>query len=395
MIESKRHPVFIEPLNPFSASRSAYQTGMFNLPFYYFLTTLTVYLLAFGGLPTHWPLLSYGALICTFPSLARLLVGDGAMRAFYLAIALLGVGLALGERGLLVVVPLALFGCLLSLRAIAANARREVKKSLAIVGVVCFSFIGAYFYFGLLKPYISIDDMLNWSILRGMSSPDDVFHLSIVNMILDGGLPSTGLNLAPLLNYHSLGHYFVALLVRLTGLPAFEFYHLVIGFIIIPLHLYGLVCLLQILLARRDPYLNALVLLPVVLLGLYGPSYEHWALDVGMALNGALIAFFFVALLRGPHILLMCTILLALFLSKVSTGAVFIIAYMGVVVFSCKGIAHKLMELALLAGTFALGYSIGVNKMGVSKMTFDPYNYYNSWRSMYTESTVWEYVWES
>lgn len=61
--------------------------------------------------------------------------------------------------------------------------------------------------------------------------PDPLFHTSIANMIRTYGVPSTGLNGVPILNYHIGSHWLFAGLSGLVGVSAFHIYQ--IGFVVI------------------------------------------------------------------------------------------------------------------------------------------------------------------
>lgn len=59
---------------------------------------------------------------------------------------------------------------------------------------------------------------------------DSVFHISLIQSILNNGYPSTGQNGVPLVPYHVLSHYVDAGILAITGLQAFDSYSLLFYF---------------------------------------------------------------------------------------------------------------------------------------------------------------------
>ena len=55
-------------------------------------------------------------------------------------------------------------------------------------------------------------------------SNDSAFHISVIRSIQETGLPSTGLNGYPFLEYHVLSHYFDAFILGISGLDAWDSY---------------------------------------------------------------------------------------------------------------------------------------------------------------------------
>lgn len=368
--------------------------GSLNLPLYYFIGIMMVFVLTYDSFPSQWPLVVVGLLLCTFPVLSSILFEKTAHR-WYLAGALSVGGIFIGQAIFILLVPLALFAFFVSMASVVKNYQNELTKVPAILGMFGVAILGGTFYFILESAAVNADNMLDYTILKGSTVPDDLFNISIVNMILDQGYPSTGLNTAPMVYYHYLSHYLLAWMVIITGLPAYEVHHLAIALIFVPLYLFGLVLLLRHCGLKHKNSLNILVLLPFLLFGLYGEPFVHWAVDNTMAVNGFLIYFFFVALLLNRNIWLIGGLLFLLFMSKVSTGAVFTIAYAGVILLDNKTIKQKLFAYIVLLFVFYLGYQFAVYKDAAGRMAIDVFNYYNAWMIRHPGSTVFHYIWHS
>lgn len=63
-------------------------------------------------------------------------------------------------------------------------------------------------------------------VILGVANIDTTFHASVVNMIKQYGIPSTGLHGLPYLQYHWGSHYFFAQISKLLSIDALTFYNL-------------------------------------------------------------------------------------------------------------------------------------------------------------------------
>jgi hypothetical protein len=79
------------------------------------------------------------------------------------------------------------------------------------------------------------DPLFRWSILQGHVQKDQLFHVSISNMIRTYGVPSTGLDGVPFVPYHFGSHVLLAWLGELIGSPGIAVYQLVYPVVFLPL----------------------------------------------------------------------------------------------------------------------------------------------------------------
>ena len=86
---------------------------------------------------------------------------------------------------------------------------------------------------------------------------DSVFHLSLIQSILNFGYPSTGQNGVPFVPYHVLSHYVDAGLLAITGLQPFDSYSLLFFFKIV-LQLSAITIFIWVTLRKQRTWLFAL-----------------------------------------------------------------------------------------------------------------------------------------
>lgn len=72
-------------------------------------------------------------------------------------------------------------------------------------------------------PLLESENGLGWNL-------DTVFHVSIIQSIINFGYPSTGQDGVPLMGYHVLSHYVDALMIKTIGLEPFDSYSLMYYF---------------------------------------------------------------------------------------------------------------------------------------------------------------------
>lgn len=110
------------------------------------------------------------------------------------------------------------------------NAVQDVLLILGIAGFFACWVGPVCWVFGYLKPYI----IEGWAVV-GTDRSDTPFHLAIAQMLKTYGVPSTGLDGIPAMNYHWGSHWFFAQLSNLLHLPVTVIYQLCYPAIIAPL----------------------------------------------------------------------------------------------------------------------------------------------------------------
>ncbi|HET6544620.1 MAG TPA: hypothetical protein VFG46_29245 [Chryseolinea sp.] len=107
----------------------------------------------------------------------------------------------------------------------------QIWNKLIFVGIAAFFaiWVASACWFMVLKPYI----LEGWAF--GTDKIDTLFHISIAQMIKTYGVPSTGLDGVPFMNYHWGSHWIFAQLSNFLDLPVVVIYQLGFPAIIAPL----------------------------------------------------------------------------------------------------------------------------------------------------------------
>lgn len=163
---------------------------------------------------------------------------------------------------------------------------------------------------------------------RSVLDKDEGFFVSIATMILNNGVPSTGVDGTPFYPYHNLFPYLVAGVARITGYDPFEIYRFLIPMFVVPLCWHALTWLLEAIRAPRGTIgLFFLIILGAAPAGhLLGKPFEMWLSSPGLTLSFLFLTYFWIALSLGlsPKVNLLLTALATY--SKVTTGAVLFVA---------------------------------------------------------------------
>lgn len=103
------------------------------------------------------------------------------------------------------------------------------KVALILLGLFFGVWTGGICWFWYLKPFI----LEGWAL--GTDKVDTLFHIAIGQMIKTYGVPTTGLDGIPFMNYHFGSHFLFAQLSNLLNLPVIVIYQLGFPVIIAPL----------------------------------------------------------------------------------------------------------------------------------------------------------------
>lgn len=165
---------------------------------------------------------------------------------------------------------------------------------------------------------------------------DSAYHVSIINSINLFGIPSTGLNDVPVLKYHVLSHYVDALIIKITGLNAWETYGLFYYFKCILL-ISSLLILISLVCKKFELIflLSIFFLIPIVVSSWYAvASHSLWFTSLIVILSSPLI-YKIISIkenIQIKHYLLLSIILIFISLGKISSG--FMYAYfVGIIIF--------------------------------------------------------------
>lgn len=366
------------------------------LPLVYFIVLLAAYFTVYRAFPSQWQIVVLGLLVCTSSVVLRL-VGKSSFSVGTIVLLTMFGSLALGTISMLMLVPIALIGVALTFWNFTQSIRRKeigLDPWMALLGSASFAWIGAIHLFNLNYPYINLDNSIEYNWLQATSIPDDLFHISIINMIRDSGIPSTGLHSTPYLSYHYLAHSLVAGMVRVTGLPAIEIYHLTSSFIFFPIALVALSRFWNRLPGGAGVQAIAWLLLAPILFGVFHSSIVHWTKDFTMTLSGALIFCFLASNVRFPLLTTIIPLLFLMFLSKVSTGAIFICAFIAATLVAKQSPMYRVSALLLSISTFFLGYLLAINNQGAGAIEIQKEAFYSFWKSSNPGKGIWDFLYQ-
>ncbi|MDR9410893.1 MAG: hypothetical protein RI573_18755, partial [Balneolaceae bacterium] len=177
------------------------------------------------------------------------------------------------------------------------------------------------------------------SIITGFAHRDMMYHASLIESIVQNGIPSTGVHGTPFINYHWGSHYMIAGLQGLIGVRALPFLNIVYPAVFIPLFLKLLFKVFRSLaLFRRVKVYNPLFFLAFLSV-LYSIGFIRISTVGSVSFNLSFIFLFLLTLsivdykddsssgISRHLFYLYCTLLLVIIsISKISTGFLSVIA---------------------------------------------------------------------
>lgn len=356
------------------------------LPVYGQLAIIILFLFVYQSTNIPWQVVVISLfMVLAYPLLAGL-YGEG--KGFLiLIVSLISGGIILHKYMTLLITPVVLILFINFLIAVLTDSKNIYKRLPAISGVLLLTFLGFKYYFGLESPCVNPDDLYNLTLLKQHLDTDGSFHMSIINMILYNGFPSTGLHLTPLLLYHCLGHYAMAVFCLMMGLSIFNLYYFVFGFFIFPLIVISIVVLIRQLYpeARWSYFFFSLILFCSYSLGgtlgkLENPvQYGFGGIEPSLPLS-IIFIFWICRNLGRRDIQWTIPLLIAFsFYAKSSTGATMFCAYLLALSFSDQSIISKFKNFATIALLSAIVLHFASEPDTANTMHFKFYSYYHDY----------------
>ncbi|MEG0027746.1 MAG: hypothetical protein RR853_02125 [Aurantimicrobium sp.] len=161
---------------------------------------------------------------------------------------------------------------------------------------------------------------------RGLH-PDTVFHVSLIQSILNVGYPSTGQHGLPFLPYHVLSHYVDAGILAITGLEPLDAYGLLYHFKIFAFLTAGVVFLWTILRTKNSIWVTVAVLLFIPALAgnwLVIGSEGLWFTSLIVLYSAPLVYRILIgSTFSTVHLLILSSLGIVIGVGKVSSGLAF------------------------------------------------------------------------
>lgn len=248
----------------------------------YLVSSVLLYFLSFKGAPPYEILI-----LSSYFVLAPFAFGELSIKSFlYTLLCFVLMSLLLGPVGLWGLAILSLFG--FYRYAFQFKVEDRFLFFLNVVGAGLFTLLIFPGIFRLSLPYQAPDNV-EASILGGYLELDGAMGMSIVNMLSEYGIPSTGLHGTPYLHYHVLGFLIIALSKKMILKPLYEVYYYFTPLVFMPflLHLIEYCCL------KLTKSKAMMWSLPLLMFGLYGGSTQIWHGSFDMSYPAGLIVLFF------------------------------------------------------------------------------------------------------